>query len=174
MANVKNFSRFYACLKSVQTANKQDTKETLVSQFTNGRTSSLKEMSQQEYNAMCDSIDPKMTQNLKDKVELKAQRSAVLKRIQKLGVDTTDWNAIDSFCLNSRIAGKVFYELTLDELKAMIPKLIAIAKKPRGKKRQPQESEIINDDPTPSETVVSEEYIDWLLKMNTSHQQILN
>lgn len=134
MKKVKNFARFYACLNSVQTVEKEGLKESLVSQFSAGRTTSLKEMYQEEYNAMCDSIDPKVNMKLREKVEIKKHRSAVLRRIQQLGVDTTDWNAVDTFCLNARIAGKKFYELTIDELEGMIPKLIAIAKKPRAKK----------------------------------------
>lgn len=133
MVKVKNFARFYACLNGVQTVDKEELKESLVSQFTNGRTSSLREMTIQEYNAMCDSIDPKMEQTIREKSAIKAQRSAVLRRLQILGVDTTDWNAVDKFCLNSRIAGKQFYHLTVEELKAMIPKLIAISKKPKNK-----------------------------------------
>lgn len=133
MVKVKNFARFYACLNGVQTVDKEDLKESLVSQFTDGRTSSLREMTIKEYNAMCDSIDPKMDQALREKSEIKTHRSAVLRRLQLLGVDTTDWNAVDKFCLNSRIAGKQFFHLTVEELKAMIPKLIAISKKPKNK-----------------------------------------
>lgn len=173
MSKVKSFARFYACLKSVQTADKGDLKETLVSQYTNGRTTSLREMSQAEYNAMCDSIDPKMTQNLKEKSAIKAQRSAVLRRIQKLGVDTTDWNAVDEFCLNNRIAGKVFYQLTIDELKAMIPKLIAISKKPRGKRAQSSKEVIINDDPQYTTPIISDAQIDYLMRI-TPNNQVLN
>lgn len=133
MTKVKNFARFYACLNTIQTVDKEDLKESLVSQFTDGRTSSLREMTVMEYNAMCNSIDPKMKQTIREKSAIKAQRSAVLRRLQILGVDTTDWNAVDKFCLNSRIAGKQFYHLTVEELKAMIPKLIAISKKPKAK-----------------------------------------
>jgi hypothetical protein len=51
--------------------------------------------------------------------------------MQKLGIDTSDWAAVDTFCLDSRIAGKVFRQLSFDELKRLIPKLEAIARKPR-------------------------------------------
>lgn len=170
MSKVKNFARFYACLNAIQTADKEELKVSLVSQFTDGRTTSLREMSQMEYNAMCDSIDPKMQQNLKELSAIKAQRSAVLRRIQKLGIDTTDWNAVDKFCLNSRIAGKQFYNLTIDELKAMIPKLIAIAKKPRGKRPQPPKGEIIVDDPQPVTPVISNAQIDFLLRISSNNQ----
>lgn len=131
MTKVKNYARFYACLNSIQTEDKDDLKVSLVYQFTRGRTSSLKEMKLAEYNAMCDSIDPKMNQANRAKAELKTQRSAVLRRLQMLGVDTTSWEAVDRFCLDTRISGKRFYDLTPVELNAMIPKLIAISKKPK-------------------------------------------
>ncbi|MFI3322453.1 MAG: hypothetical protein R3Y50_08015 [Rikenellaceae bacterium] len=168
MGKVKNFARFYACLKTVQTVDKEDLKESLVSQFTSGRTTSLRDMSQGEYDAMCNSIDPKMAQSLKDKAAIKAQRSVVLRRMQKLGVDTADWNAVDKFCLDNRIAGKVFYKLTIDELKAMVPKLIAIAKKPRKIK------ESIEADNAKSDTIViTDTQIDYLMRVSPGNQ-ILN
>ena len=165
MAKVKNFARFYACLNSVQTVDKEDLKESLVSQFTGGRTSSLREMTIKEYNAMCDSIDPKMEQTIREKSEIKTHRSAVLRRLQLLGVDTTDWNAVDKFCLNSRIAGKQFYHLTVEELKAMIPKLIAISKKPK-----PQESVAA---PKPQERNISDKQLAYLMSITPS-SQLLN
>lgn len=127
MKKIKNFARFYACLNTIQIADKEDLKTSLVQQFTSGRTSSLREMNEVEYHKMCDSIDPKSQQDLRDKAEIKAQRSAVLRRMQKMGIDTSDWNKVDEFTLSSRIAGKKFYELTADELQALIPKLIAIS-----------------------------------------------
>ncbi len=138
MRKVKNFARFYACLNTVQIADKEDLKRSLVQQFTNGRTSSLREMKESEYHNMCDSIDPKSQQDLRDKAEIKRHRSAVLRRIQKLGVDTTDWNKVDEFTLNRRIAGKKFYELTIDELEALKVKLIAIARNSPKPKAQPK------------------------------------
>lgn len=141
MSKVKNFARFYACLNSVQTDDKVHLKESLVSQFTDGRTSSLREMSQAEYNAMCNSIDPKSDKE--GYVRLKSKRSVVLRRLQKLGVDTTDWNAVDKFCLNNRIAGKVFHKLSIEELNAIIPKLIAISKRVKPTPVQVSNDEII-------------------------------
>jgi hypothetical protein len=63
------------------------------------------------------------------KAELKALRSAVLKRLQKMGIDTTDWAKVDNFCLNPRISGKAFRHLSKEELKDMIPKLATISRK---------------------------------------------
>lgn len=44
-----NYARFYTLLKKMPCADK----ETLVEQYTNGRTVHLREMSVKEYNSMC-------------------------------------------------------------------------------------------------------------------------
>ena len=49
MANERNYARFYTLLKKMPAADKK----TLVSQYTDGRTTSLRETTQQEYNKMC-------------------------------------------------------------------------------------------------------------------------
>lgn len=136
MKKVKNYARFYALLKKISAKDKQGTKEALVESFTKGRTSSLRDMTPNEYTAMCNSLDEKTkgTQQARaTTAEIKAQRSAVLHRMQKLGVNTSDWNEVDKFCINNRIAGKVFFNLTVEELKGLIPKLIAMAKKPKAR-----------------------------------------
>lgn len=132
MRKVKNFARFYALLKTLP-GDQEDIKETLVWLYTKERTKSLREMYTNEYIAMCDSLDktPKSKVAQVATSELKKKRSSVLLQLQKLGVDTTDWTKIDDFCLNSRIAGKRFYNLTVGDLNAMVPKLWAMANKPK-------------------------------------------
>ncbi len=61
--------------------------------------------------------------------EIRRRRSAVLKRVQRIGIDTTDWGAVNAFCLDTRIAGKKFRELDGEELLLLIPKLESILKK---------------------------------------------
>lgn len=132
MKKVKNFSRFFALIKSLP-GDHEELKENLVRAFTNGRTYSLREMDSAEYNRMCDSLQEAQSTNLSQKdftVAIKKQRSAVLKRIQKIGIDTSDWAAVDTFCLDPRIAGKAFRHLSLEDLRRLIPKLEAIATKP--------------------------------------------
>ncbi|MFR9624110.1 MAG: hypothetical protein SNF92_08210 [Rikenellaceae bacterium] len=141
----KNFARFYALLKTVQ-GNKEDLKITLVRQFTGNRTESLREMTTEEYTAMCDSIDPKSNDDMRSQMKLKSERSSVLRRIQKLGVDTSDWNKVDEFTLHPRIAGKRFSHLSIDELRALTRKLIAIAKKSPRKPTPKREVEIDEDE----------------------------
>lgn len=135
-----SYSRFYAIAKA-KGIDLETHKETLISQFTNGRTTSLKEMKQTEYDEMCDCLQTGRKANEtpdQHKARLKACRSDVLHRLQKLGIDTTDWDEVNEFCKNPRIAGKPFALLTIDELKAMIPKLEAILRKPKKQTEQPK------------------------------------
>lgn len=116
-----NYAAFYGLLKSMPGAPKED----LVLQWTNGRTSSLKEMSEREYTLMIRQLRQQV-ENLEEK---KKARSAVLKQLQLYGIDTTDWDAVDRFCCTPRIAGKPFRYLTIPELKALRVKMLSIRNK---------------------------------------------
>jgi len=116
-----NYATFYALLKSMPGASKED----LVLQWTNGRTASLKEMSEREYSLMIRQLRQQVD-NLEEK---KKARSAVLKQFQLYGIDTTDWDAVDRFCCNARIAGKPFRYLTIPELKSLRVKMLSIRNK---------------------------------------------
>ena len=116
-----NYAAFYGLLKSMPGASKED----LVLQWTNGRTSSLKEMSEREYSLMIRQLRQQV-ENLEEK---KKARSAVLKQLQLYGIDTTDWDAVDRFCCTPRIAGKPFRYLTIPELKALRVKMLSIRNK---------------------------------------------
>lgn len=116
-----NYAAFYALLKSMPGASKED----LVLQWTNGRTSSLKEMSEREYTLMIRQLRQQV-ENLEEK---KKARSAVLKQLQLYGIDTTDWDAVDRFCCTPRIAGKPFRYLTIPELKSLRVKMLSIRNK---------------------------------------------
>ena len=54
MKRKRNYSRFYAIAKA-KSIDLDQHKEVLVSQFTGGRTSSLREMTPAEYEEMCES-----------------------------------------------------------------------------------------------------------------------
>lgn len=129
----RNYSRFYALCKA-KGVDLEQYKDDLISQFTRGRTTSLKDMKDSEYDEMCDCIQSgrHQSESRGDYVlRRKKMRSAVLKRIQQLGVDTTDFDKVNAFCQNSRIAGKPFGMLTIKELESLIPKLEAILRKPK-------------------------------------------
>ena len=53
----RNYARFYVLLNRLPTADRDELKATLVSQYTGGRTESLREMTNKEYDAMCDAAD---------------------------------------------------------------------------------------------------------------------
>lgn len=116
-----NYAAFFALLKSMPGASKED----LVLQWTNGRTASLKEMSEREYSLMIRQLRQQV-ENLEEK---KKARSAVLKQFQLYGIDTTDWDAVDRFCCTPRIAGKPFRYLTIPELKSLRVKMLSIRNK---------------------------------------------
>ena len=117
----KNYAVIYVLLKQMPGVSKEE----LVLQWTNGRTSSLKEMSEHEYSLMI----RQLREQVESLEEKKKARSAALKQIQLYGIDTTDWDAVDRFCGNPRIAGKPFRYLTIRELKALRVKMLSIRKK---------------------------------------------
>lgn len=128
----RNYARFYVLLNRLPTVDKDELKASLVSQYTGGRTESLREMTEKEYDAMCDELQ-RQDSNLKAlelyREELRRKRSAVLKQLQKIGIDTTDWSRVDAYCMNPRISGKEFRKLTVDELETVNIKLRIIRRK---------------------------------------------
>ena len=60
--------------------------------------------------------------------------------MQQIGTDTTDCNREDRFCSDSRIAGKAFRHISIDELEALAMKLRTIGRK-GGLKAHPQQPE---------------------------------
>lgn len=121
MAKRNSYATFYALLGTMPGASKEE----LVLQWTGGRTESLREMTDDEYNAMIRDLR-RQVECLDDK---RKARSAVLKQFQLYGIDTTDWDAVDRFCCNARIAGKPFRYLTIPELKALRVKMLSIRNK---------------------------------------------
>ena len=54
---------------------------------------------------------------------LRQKRSAVLHQMQLLGINTADWDKVNAFCLDSRIAGMEFRELDCEALDTLQVKL---------------------------------------------------
>lgn len=128
MAAKKNdYSRFYALLKKHPEADKEE----LVLDFTNGRTTHVSQMKRDEFTALCDMLQYGSEQEQQARnIALKKARSAALLRIGRLGIQTIDnWDGINAFVQNPKIAGKKFYDLTVDELKSLVNKLEAIIRK---------------------------------------------
>jgi len=64
-------------------------------------------------------------------LEVRGARSLNLKLLMELGVydNTGDWTRVNAFLMDKRIAGKLLYQMTLEELKALTVKLRAIIMK---------------------------------------------
>lgn len=128
MGAERNYARFYALLKQLPGADK----ETLVEQYTGGRTTHLRQMTIKEYELMCSvmaQVTGYETRMAALRKELRRKRSICLRLMQQLGIDTTDWTRVDDFCCHPRIAKKPFRKICLDELDEVIKKLRMIKRK---------------------------------------------
>lgn len=109
---VTNFGRFYAALRALDIIGDRDeVKESLVWQYTGGRTGSLREMTRVEYERCCLELERRNGR----REQLRKERSATLKLMQWIGIDTTDWARVNAFCLDRRIAGKEFARIGAEE-----------------------------------------------------------
>ena len=133
-----NYARFYALLKQLPGADK----EVLVEQYTGGRTTHLRQMTIKEYELMCSvmaQVAGYETRKEALRKELRRKRSVCLKLMQQLGVDTTDWARVDNFCMNPRLAGKPFRNISIEELEELSVKLRTIKRKGGLKLKPSQE-----------------------------------
>lgn len=130
---VTNFSRFYASFNKLPYHGDREVfKQQIVLQYTWNRTDSLREMTSKEYEACCSALEKLTGQDAwrqKLREELRRKRSVCLKLIQQLGIDTTDWDRVNAFCNNPRIAGKPFARISAAELDQLSVKLRAIQRK---------------------------------------------
>lgn len=130
---ITNFARFYGVFNKLShKGDKEGLKSDLVRQATGGRTDSLREVTRREYEDLCSSLErtvPGAAIQNAIIAELKRQRSIALHQMQKMGIDTTDWNRINALCKDLRIAGKLFAQMTAEELAAMTVRLRTIERK---------------------------------------------
>ena len=117
------YRRFWALLREMPGAEKDE----LVYQFTNGRTTHLHLMTDDEYSRMVRMMDGIVANDRRE--ELRKRRRICLKLLQEIGVDTSDWDRVNAYCSNARIAGKAFNEIDAEGLKALAVKLRAILRK---------------------------------------------
>ncbi len=121
-----DYSRFYALFKLLpKQLDEDELKRVLVSDASVGRTTSLRELTREEYRALCDRLEEQVGQ----RKMLRKQRSVVLRLMTSLGIDTSDWANVDGFCMKARIAGKPFRYLDYTDLCVLTRKLHAIAHK---------------------------------------------
>lgn len=107
-------------------------KRAILLDLTDGRTNTTKELTYSEAMYLCGYLNGAKKENRDLTIterEIRRRRSAVLKRMQRIGIDTTDWGAVNAFCLDARIAGKKFRDLDGEELILLVPKLESILKK---------------------------------------------
>ncbi|MBQ5582004.1 MAG: hypothetical protein IIU68_01465 [Bacteroidales bacterium] len=116
------YARFWAIFGQQQHIDKDE----LVLQFTDGRTTHLSQMKADEYNELCDALEGRYNKTAYEQ-QIKKARSAVLLRVGRLGINTIDnWDEVNAFLLSPKIAGKLLYEMSVEEMKALVKKLEAI------------------------------------------------
>lgn len=140
MTTTSIHGRFYVLLKQLPYQSKQD----LVWNYSNMLTDSLSEFYEKDpsgYRRMISDMQS-MVNNMEVPNEkgndrtIKKLRSGILYRLQKHGVDTTDWDKVNRFMENPRIAGKRLYQMTEDEMRAFIPKMERILQKDAERQEQ--------------------------------------
>jgi hypothetical protein len=131
MKKPDNYAAFYGLLNRMQASDKEELKKNIVSQCTSGRTDSLREMTAQEYRLALAAMEKLLCPTFQEQMQkvIRKKRSAVLHQMELYGIDTADWDRINAFCLDSRIAGKVFKKLDADELDALLVKIRVIRRK---------------------------------------------
>lgn len=158
------YGRFFALVKGQE---EMVDREELCLQFTDGRTGSFTGMTDAEFQEMCDCLEARQLQDRNSyKEKVRKARSSVLLRVGRLGINTVDnWDEVNAFLLSPKIAGKLLYEMDLQELKDLTRKLEAILKKGglKAMKEEEQASaqEQINSmiAATPVKTTTNQKYL---------------
>lgn len=129
----QSYSRFYAALGHLPACgDRQELKDSLVATHTDGRTTHLSEMTEGEYDRLCGSLEARVRLTEAHRIyrqNLKKKRRIALCLLQDYGIDTTSWEAINTFCLQPKIAGKDFAHLKIAELDTLAKKMRAILNK---------------------------------------------
>jgi len=95
---------------------------------------------------LVDRVEQMKMQKLSPDTKLRQLRSQVLTLLNEMGIYATnnDWSRVNAFLLDKRIAGKLLYELSVDELNKLIPKLRSIASKLRKRKEYEKHLMLMN------------------------------
>lgn len=142
-----SMSRFWALMNKVQVPDKEEYRRTLIGEVTKGRTTSLKEVTKIEMhrlNAILQSAvggeqeaRGKWLAKLAERRELRRRICAVMADI---GIDITDRERVDRYCLSPRIAGKKLNDLNEDELNTLYRKLKSIERKQLNNKEDERQT----------------------------------
>ena len=149
--NASIHARFFGLLRLMPGQSKED----LVWEYSNMRTDSLSEFCETDPSGYARMVnDLQQIANSMKKQEqpskittsavTKQYRSAILKRLQKHGVDTTNWDRVNGFMENPRIAGKRLYEMTDQEMIEFIPKMENILKKDKKRQEETERLTLMN------------------------------
>lgn len=131
------FDKFFSLLAFMPDGDKEALKEDLVWQFSNMLTTSIKEFhdtNPEGYKRMLVKMQEEVDKHNPKRfalLETKRLRSSILHRLQKFGVDTTDWPSVNKFLESPKIAGKRLYNMSNEEMEALIPKLESMLNKQR-------------------------------------------
>jgi hypothetical protein len=127
------YARFFVLLHKMKGAEKEE----LVWQYSGMRTVSLHEfhdMDAEGYERMVEDMQKTVDSLEKDQErETKRLRSSILFKLQKYGIDTTNWAEVNRFMKQPRIAGKALYEMSCDEMRELIMKMGSILNKEKKK-----------------------------------------
>ncbi|MDD7438597.1 MAG: hypothetical protein PUK66_07195 [Bacteroidales bacterium] len=125
----RNYARFFSLLRAVMPEmDREEAKAIVVDQASKGRTTSLHELTDEEWREAIGMLEDRKADS---SVSLKSARSQALHQLQLYGVRTTDWDEVNKFTSDARIAGKLFYHLSVGELSALTRKLRAMVEKKR-------------------------------------------
>lgn len=123
----RNYARLYCLLGEVMPQlDREEAKELVASAVSNDRTTSLRELTEEEFQAALGYLSRQLKES---SAEVKKARSRALHQLQKYGIDTTDWDRVNGFVAQAKIAGKPFYHLDVKELDQLTNKMRAIISK---------------------------------------------
>ena len=108
----------------------EEMKRHVLLELTDGRTDSTAGLTEREATYLCGFLNGSGggREDFGERM-LRRRRSGALRRMQQYGIDTTDWDRVNAFCLDRRIAGKPFFRLDGEELQGLIRKMEILIKK---------------------------------------------
>lgn len=139
---MRGFSDIWAMIGQLpaEGASTEELKRVLVSSVSKGRTDSLRELTGGELEQLRSQLRVRTGfKPRKADGKMRSKRSQVLKLIEAYGVDTKNWDAVNAFVEEERIAGKAFSQLTLEELEQLRRKMWSINRKRREKETKAME-----------------------------------
>jgi len=93
--------------------------------------SSTKDLNDEQLDNLIDRlVNIEESKNAKTEAATRRSRSKVLRQLEKMGISTMNgWERVNAYLCQPRIAGKMLYEMSLDELEGTFKKLCAIMRK---------------------------------------------